>query len=134
MGHRLPTILGKAIDDVIRTLNEQSEEDEIVDLIQCVDRMNVLMVELSKSAKLRPIIDGSSDLPWFRCLEYADLGIPDNEADVALWNKEIAKYFQGSVQREIVLVGPDPGRRSNVHERPVGFCGSIQVSPPSRMF
>ena len=61
MGHRLPTILGKAIDDVIRTLNEQSEEDEIVDLIRCVDRMNVLMVELSESAKLRPIIDGSSN-------------------------------------------------------------------------
>ena len=60
MGHRLPTILGKAIDDVIRTLNEQYREDEIVDLIQCVDRMNVLMVELSESAMLRPIVDGSS--------------------------------------------------------------------------
>ena len=62
MGHRLPTILGKAIDDVIRTLNEQYMEDEIVDLIRCVDRMNVLMVELSESAMLRPIIDGSSYL------------------------------------------------------------------------
>lgn len=62
MGHRLPTILGKAIDDVIRTLNEQSEEDEIFDLVQCIGRMNVLMVELSESATLRPIIDGSSDL------------------------------------------------------------------------
>ena len=61
MGHRLPTILGKAIDDVIRTLNEQSEEDEIVDLVQCVDRMNVLMVELFESAQLRLIIDGPSD-------------------------------------------------------------------------
>ena len=59
MGHRLPTILGKAIDDVIRTLNEQSEEDEIVDLVGCIERMNVLMVELSESATLRPIIDGS---------------------------------------------------------------------------
>jgi hypothetical protein len=61
MGHRLPTILGKAIDDVIRTLNEQSGEDEIVDLVQCIGRMNVLMVELSESATLRPIIDGLSD-------------------------------------------------------------------------
>ena len=65
MGHRLPTILGKAIDDVIRTLNEQTREDEIVDLIQCIDRMNVLMVELSESATLRPIIDGSSNLTGF---------------------------------------------------------------------
>ena len=61
MGHRLPTILGKAIDDVIRTLNEQSEEGEIVDLVQCIDRMNVLMTELSASAILRPIIDGLSN-------------------------------------------------------------------------
>ena len=62
MGHRLPTILGKAIDDVIRTLNEQSEEDEIVDLVQCIGRMNVLMTELSESATLRPIIDGPLNL------------------------------------------------------------------------
>lgn len=59
MGHRLPTILGKAIDDVIRTLNEESEEDKIVDLVGCIERMKVLMVELSESATLRPIIDGS---------------------------------------------------------------------------
>lgn len=58
MGHRLPTILGKAIDDVIRTLNEQSGEDEIVDLVGCIERMNVLMAELSESVVLRPIIDG----------------------------------------------------------------------------
>jgi len=69
MGHRLPTILGKAIDDVIRTLNEQSEEDEIVDLTRCVDRMNVLMVELSESAKLRPIIDGSSGTTMVSLIE-----------------------------------------------------------------
>ena len=131
MGHRLPTILGKAIDDVIRTLNEQSVEGEIVDLIQCVDRMHVLMVELSESAKLRPIIDGPSGLSWFHCLEYADLRIPDGEADVALWNKEIARYFRGNLQREFTFGSPNPGRRSNVHERPMGLCRSIQVSPPS---
>jgi len=76
MGVRLPTILGKAIEDTTRTLNEQSSEDKIVDLVQCIERMDDLMVDLSGNAKLRPIID-------------------DNEADVALWNKEIAKYFQG---------------------------------------
>ena len=76
MGVRLPTILGKAIDDVTRTLNDQSSEEKIVDLVQCIERMDVLMQDLSGNQKLRPIID-------------------DGEADVALWNKEIAKYFQG---------------------------------------
>ncbi|KIK70612.1 hypothetical protein GYMLUDRAFT_32658 [Collybiopsis luxurians FD-317 M1] len=76
MQSRLPTILGKAIDDTTRTLNEQSSEDKIVDLVHCIERMESLMTDLSGNAKLRPIID-------------------DGEADVALWNKEIAKYFQG---------------------------------------
>ncbi|KAI0003741.1 DUF89-domain-containing protein [Russula compacta] len=76
MGVRLPTILGKAIDDVTRTLNEQSNEEKIVDLVQCIERMDALMQDLSGNQKLRPIVD-------------------DGEADVALWNKEIAKYFQG---------------------------------------
>jgi damage-control phosphatase, subfamily III len=76
MQARLPTILGKAIDDTTRTLNEQSDEEKIVDLVQCIERMEQLMHDLSGNQKLRPIID-------------------DNEADVALWNKEIAKYFQG---------------------------------------
>jgi damage-control phosphatase, subfamily III len=81
MGHRLPTILGKAIDDTVRTLNEQSSEDEIIDLVQCIERMDKLMTDLSGNAKLRPIID-------------------DGEADVALWNKEIAKYFQGIKKKQ----------------------------------
>lgn len=76
MGVRLPTILGKAIDDATRTLNDQSSEEKIIDLVQCIERMDVLMQDLSENQKLRPIID-------------------DGEADVALWNKEIAKYFQG---------------------------------------
>ncbi|KAJ3829385.1 hypothetical protein F5880DRAFT_1470747 [Lentinula raphanica] len=76
MQSRLPTILGKAIDDTTRTLNEQSSEDKVIDLVQCIERMETLMTDLSGNAKLRPILD-------------------DNEADVALWNKEIAKYFQG---------------------------------------
>jgi hypothetical protein len=87
MGVRLPTILGKAIDDVTRTLNDQSSEEKIVDLIHCIERMDVLKQDLSSNQKLRPIID-------------------DGEADVALWNKEIAKYFQGlssSVLSSIIL-------------------------------
>ncbi|KAJ3517874.1 hypothetical protein NLJ89_g225 [Agrocybe chaxingu] len=76
MQSRLPTILGKAIEDTIRTLNEQSSEERVVDLVACIDRMGGLMTDLSGNAKLRPIID-------------------DDEGDVALWNKEIAKYFQG---------------------------------------
>ncbi|KAJ7675326.1 hypothetical protein B0H17DRAFT_1080988 [Mycena rosella] len=76
MQSRLPTILGKAIEDTTRTLNDQSSEEKIVDLVACIERMADLMVDLSDNHKLRPIID-------------------DDEADVALWNKEIAKYFQG---------------------------------------
>ena len=85
MGVRLPTILGKAIDDTSRTLNEQSNEDKIVDLVQCLERMDLLMADLSGNAKLRPIID-------------------DGEGDVALWNKEIAKYFQGMIPAIIQYV------------------------------
>jgi len=76
MGHRLPTILGKAIDDVIETLNQESEEDRVKDLVECIERMEQLKIDLETHAKLRPVVD-------------------DGEADVALWNKEIAKFFQG---------------------------------------
>lgn len=76
MGQRLPTILGKAIDDVVMTLNQEYSEERIVDLVQCIERMDGLKQELQSQAKLRPVID-------------------DGEADVALWNKLIAKYFQG---------------------------------------
>jgi len=100
MGKRLPTILGKAIEDVVRTLNEQVrapffshmrlnglylallkqvptffmyqihqyDEGMIVDLTECIKRMDILMADLTSNQKLRPIID-------------------DNEGDVALWNK-----------------------------------------------
>ncbi|KAI0081072.1 DUF89-domain-containing protein [Panus rudis PR-1116 ss-1] len=76
MGHRLPTILGKAIDDVIETLNGESEEDRVVDLVKCIERMDCLKHELEESAELRPIAD-------------------DGESDVTLWNKQIAQYFLG---------------------------------------
>ncbi|KAF8478797.1 DUF89-domain-containing protein [Gautieria morchelliformis] len=76
MGVRLPTILGTAIEDVIKTLNSEWEIERIEDLVQCVHRMEELKENLSRNHKLRPIID-------------------DGEGDVALWNKEIAKFFQG---------------------------------------
>lgn len=38
MGRRLPTILGKAIEDTIITLNQLSSEDEILDLLACIER------------------------------------------------------------------------------------------------
>lgn len=68
MGVRLPTILGKAIDDVWKTLNQESDEDRIVDLVNCVHRMEDLMEDLQGNSKLRPIID-------------------DGAGDIALWNK-----------------------------------------------
>ncbi|KAF6766709.1 DUF89 domain-containing protein [Ephemerocybe angulata] len=76
MHSRLPTILGKAIEDATRTLNEESLEERVVDLAQCIDRMEELMADLSGNAKLRPIVD-------------------DGEADVITWNKEITKFFRG---------------------------------------
>lgn len=76
MNTRLPTILGKAIDDTVKTLNEQSDEDSIQDLVRCIEKMEDLMDDLHKNSKLRPILD-------------------DGEGDIPLWNKEIAKYFRG---------------------------------------
>lgn len=76
MQSRLPTILGKAIEDATRTLNEESLEERVVDLSECIERMEKLMVDLSGNAELRPILD-------------------DGEADVTLWNKELTKYFRG---------------------------------------
>lgn len=76
MGKRLPTILGKAIDDTIKTLNEQHDEEKVIDLTKCIARMQELMRDLSKNRNLRPIID-------------------DGEGDIPLWNKEIAKFFRG---------------------------------------
>ena len=78
MSSRLLTILGKVIDDAIITLNSVSLEERVVDLARCIDRMGELMTDLSGNEKLRPIID-------------------DDEAEVTLWNKAIAKYFQGRI-------------------------------------
>jgi hypothetical protein len=84
MGVRLPTILGKAIDDTVKTLNtqvsqsggasyrktgvmvsglislfivEQSAEEKMIDLNACIERMEDLMDDLQKNHKLRPIVD-----------------------------------------------------------------------------
>jgi len=46
MGVRLPTILGKAIEDAVTTLNTLSDESEILDLADCIERMGELMVDL----------------------------------------------------------------------------------------
>lgn len=114
MGHRLPTILGKAIDDTVRTLNERSSEDEIVDLVHCIERMDELMTDLSGNAKLRHIID-------------------DGEADVSLWNKEIAKFFQGLRLLEIWTDSSNQISRKNLHERALVVRRSLQVSTSPRM-
>jgi hypothetical protein len=76
MGVRLPTILAKAINDVYQTLNQEYDEGRVLDLLDCVERMQQLMDDLHGNAKLRPIVD-------------------DGAGDVALWNKEIAKFFRG---------------------------------------
>ncbi|KAH8923345.1 DUF89-domain-containing protein [Atractiella rhizophila] len=76
MGQRLPTILGKAIDDAVKTLNEEHDEDRMVDMVECIERMEDLMEDMTSNRKLRPIID-------------------DGEGDIPLWNKEIARYFRG---------------------------------------
>ncbi|KAJ2914773.1 hypothetical protein MD484_g5633, partial [Candolleomyces efflorescens] len=76
MQSRLPTILGKAIEDAVRTLNNESDEERVIDLSQSIQRMEELMTDLSGNAKLRPIVD-------------------DGEADVVTWNREITKYFIG---------------------------------------
>jgi hypothetical protein len=77
MGVRLPTILGKAIDDVWKTLNQESEEERITDLVDCIHRLDGLMGDLQNNSKLRPIKD-------------------DGAGDIALWNKvsvELSLHF-----------------------------------------
>jgi len=51
MQSRLPTILSKAIEDDIRTLDTESSEERVVDVAQCIDRMGDLMTNLSGNAK-----------------------------------------------------------------------------------
>ena len=95
MGYRLPTIFGKAIDDVIRTLDERAFEEEATDLVECIERMEGLMADLSDNTSLRYIIDGRLCPPIVITPFKPRFFVVDGEADVASWNKEIAKYFQG---------------------------------------
>ena len=74
MGHRLPTILGKGIDDVWKTVNQEHDEDRIVDLVNCIHRLEDLMNDLQGNSKLRPIID-------------------DGAGDIALWNKVTSAWW-----------------------------------------
>lgn len=94
--YRLPTILGKAIEDATRTLNEQYEEEKVIDLVQCVERMVSLKTDLSSNANLRYIVDGqcSAPLPCCHPIQSSTF-ITDGEADYALWNKQLARYFSG---------------------------------------
>jgi len=77
MGVRLPTILGKAIDDVWKTLNQEHDEERVLDLVNCIHRLEALMNDLQENSKLRPIID-------------------DGAGDIALWNK--VSTFQSNIQ------------------------------------
>lgn len=77
MAVRLPTILGKAIQDVHITLNQESDEDRVTDLVAVIHRMEDLMGDLKENSKLRPIVD-------------------DGAGDIPLWNKEIAKFFNNA--------------------------------------
>lgn len=73
---RLPTILEKAIADVHLTVNQEYDEERVQDLVACIHRMEDLLTNLKGNDKLRYIAD-------------------DGAGDVALWNKEIARYFRG---------------------------------------
>jgi hypothetical protein len=50
MGVRLPTILGKGIEDTVKTLNSEWEVERIEDLVQCIEKMDKLMIDLSGNA------------------------------------------------------------------------------------
>lgn len=108
MTKRLPTILSKGIEDVYKTLNQETDEDVITDLVECVHRMDTLMDDLRQEATLRPIIDdGAGDIPlWNKVSEErgphrghrrpTDLPLSLLLLCQSLsCLQEIAKYFQG---------------------------------------
>lgn len=86
-----------AIDDAVRTLNEQHDEDKIVDLVRCIERMEALLSDLDQNSILRSITD-------------------DGEADVALWNKEMAKYFQGNDFTNVPWLFAEAYKYRRLHE------------------
>jgi len=97
MGVRLPTILGKAIDDVVKTLNDEHDEERIVDLTECISRLEDLLDDLQGNSVLRPIID-------------------DGEGDIPLWNKAIARYFRGKHFMDAPWVFAEAYKYRRLHE------------------
>lgn len=113
MGVRLPTILGKAIDDVHKTLNQEYDEDRIKDLVACILRMEDLMHDLQSNSKLRPIVD-------------------DGAGDVALWNKVPIALIT------LTLAHPVAGNRQvlpreGFHERALAVRRGLQVQTLKRV-
>lgn len=94
MGERLPTILSKGMDDTIKTLNEQSDEDLIVDLIGCLDRMDKLMSDLSTVALIRPIIDDGTDTAlWNKvCLPISSFDERDDQLMVSSARRSLSTF------------------------------------------
>ena len=113
MGVRLPTILGKAIQDVWLTLNQEYNEEKITDLIECIHRMEDLMDDLHNNSKLRPIVDdGAGDIPLW------------NKASVACVNSEGTAKTAGNRQ-----VLP----RQGLYECSVVVRRGIQISTSARV-
>lgn len=115
MGVRLPTILGKGIDDVWKTLNQEYDEERVVDLINCIHRLDDLMADLQQNSKLRPIKD-------------------DGAGDIALWNK--VSYLAQSDSKDAVDISGNCQvlPRKGLHERPMALCRSLQVPTTEGVF
>lgn len=112
MGVRLPTILGKGIDDVWKTLNQEYDEERVVDLVNCIHRLEALMTDLHENSKLRPIID-------------------DGAGDIALWNKVRPPPLRCCRRGDYRLIHPAGDRqvlpRKGLYERPMALCRGLQV-------
>jgi hypothetical protein len=98
----IPTAHSHSRSRTCLQITPQSDEDIMIDLVQCIERMEDLMEDLQKNRELAgfllhratlAVATESSSLVVFsgKLRPIVD----DNEADVALWNKEIAKYFRG---------------------------------------
>lgn len=109
MGVRLPTILGKGIDDVWKTLNQEYDEERVVDLINCIHRLDDLMADLQQNSKLRPIKD-------------------DGAGDIALWNKVSLQAQRGTFTDQADILGNRQVLpRKGLYERPMALCRGLQV-------
>ena len=80
--------------------------DDLMKDLSANSPLNSAQLRPTPAGKLRPILD-------------------DGEGDVALWNKEIAKYFRGTRTNS-----PPAGLtvdRQGLHERAVAVRGGVQV-------